>query len=89
MLQRESNAYLSVLRINPLPNEVTLPDLLGTHVCDTFFAHFIAVIARLLCENQMRPNFTFHGGHFIAVIARLLCENQMRPNFTFHGGRKQ
>ena len=30
MLQRESNAYLSVLRINPLPNGVTLPDLLGT-----------------------------------------------------------
>ena len=30
MLQRESNAYLSVLRTNTLPKEVTLPDLLGT-----------------------------------------------------------
>ena len=30
MLQRESNAYLSVLGTNPLPIEVAFPDLLGT-----------------------------------------------------------
>lgn len=30
VLQRESNAYLYVLQTNPLPTEVTLPDLLGT-----------------------------------------------------------
>ena len=29
MFQRESNAYLSVLRTNPLPIEVTFPDSLG------------------------------------------------------------
>ena len=29
MFQRESNAYLSVLRTNPLPTELTFPDLLG------------------------------------------------------------
>ena len=29
MFQQESNAYFSVLRTNPLPTEVTFPDLLG------------------------------------------------------------
>ena len=93
MLQREFNAYLSVLRINPLPIEVTLPGLLGNlrFNDDDGNEHVekaLSLIRKTTVNSARVWHFfcTFHSRHCTTTVWK---SNWMRPTFTFHGGCKQ